>query len=207
MEDQEGKELLVNDDDNNNNVEDEGTVLENDGLVVTGPTMVLQGMEAPQDFQATLRPYQRQALWWMTQREEQRELEESSKQQLELLEELVQSNTNTLSTNNNNNNHKGTSAPIHCECGPVQVDISQIPAPAVNDEGGQPPDMKHPLWERRFLTNAAHTEARSFYVQPLFGAAMASPPEPPRPCRGGILADSMGLVRLFLSVLFTSFDR
>ena len=176
--------------------EEETTAIENDGLV-TGPTM-LQEMDAPIDFKATLRPYQRQALWWMTQREEQQELEDSSRQQLELLEELVQS-SNPLSTKNNNKST--SSAPIHCECGPVQVDTTQIPAPAVSDPEGKHPDMKHPLWERRFLANSSNTEARSFYFQPLFGAAMASPPDPPRPCRGGILADSMGLVRLLFQVL------
>jgi SNF2 family DNA or RNA helicase len=163
--------------------DEEEAEIKTDGLV-TRPT-ILQGMDTPDDFRATLRPYQRQALWWMTQREAQQELEDSSKQQLELLEELVQSTPLPC---------RHTSSPIHCECGPVQVDTSQTQAPAVVSDDERSPDMKHPLWERRFLTNPSKTKALSFYVQPLFGAAMAGPPEPPRACRGGILADSMGLV-------------
>ena len=37
----------------------------------------LQELEAPETFKVRLRPYQREALWWMTQREAQEELEES----------------------------------------------------------------------------------------------------------------------------------
>jgi SNF2 family DNA or RNA helicase len=176
-------------------VADDEAAIENDGLVT--PQAILQEMDAPPDFKATLRPYQRQALWWMTQREAQNELEDSTKQQLELLEELVQKSTggaSSRSVSSLSTNHMSSSSPIHCECGPVQVDTSQIPAPAVGDPESNP-DMKHPLWERRFLTNPSKSKALSFYVQPLFGAAMACPPEPPRACRGGILADSMGLVR------------
>jgi len=164
---------------------------DNDGLMSVQQTR-LDEMDAPIEFKATLRPYQRQALWWMTQREAQEELEESSKQQLQLLEELVQANSPTMS--NSPISSAGSAPPIHCECGPVQVDVTQISAPAFDDLDSNP-EMKHPLWERRFLTNSTKTVARSFYVQPLFGCAMAIPPEPPRACRGGILADSMGLVR------------
>lgn len=151
----------------------------------------LNEMPAPTEFKVQLRPYQRQALWWMTQREAQNQLEGSSRQQLDLLEELVQT-SRSQSTISRKTSSSSTAPPIQCECGPVMVDISRIPSPAVVDNGCNP-DLTHPLWQRRYLTNFTKTKAISFYVQPIFGAAMASPPPPPKPCRGGILADSMGL--------------
>ena len=188
-------------------------------VIVSAP---LQEMEAPTDgsFKASLRPYQRQALWWMTQREAQMESEESSRQQLELLEELLQStslSSSSSSSSSSSCHSSTTSSPpkssIHCECGPVRVDTSNNPAPPIMDvlhpsPTMAHPDLKHPLWERRYLTNASKTKAASFYVQPIFGAAVASPPPPPRPCRGGILADSMGLGKtvMLLALIQSSVD-
>lgn len=186
--DDDEKEVIVDDtEDYDPKAEEENAVEKNDGLVTRHA--IMDGMDAPPNFKATLRPYQRQALWWMTQREAQEELEESSKEQLELLEDLVQNVANQSSPSQVPAAFRGA---IHCECGPVQVDSTRVMAPAVNDLCANP-EIKHPLWERRYLSNPSKTKALSFYVQPIFGAAMASPPEPPRACRGGFLGDSMGL--------------
>jgi SNF2 family DNA or RNA helicase len=203
----EEEQVLMEDNEDYNPADDEEKAMDNalakDIVVANNNSAVLElkELEAPADFKVTLRPYQRQALWWMTQREGQEELEDSSRQQLELLEELVQSTSSTTNTPQPTTSSVSSTTPIHCECGPVQVDTTSIQAPAVldalhynGDESSRSnPDLKHPLWERRYLTDSSQTKALSFYVQPLFGAAMATPPPPPRPCRGGILADSMGL--------------
>ncbi len=181
--DESGDELLEDNEDYN--PADEEANQKAPDLVPVETTVELQEMNAPANFKVQLRPYQQQALWWMTQREAQEELDESSRQQLELLEELLESSPASI--------FSSVSTPIQCDCGPVQVDTTCSPAPPVVDNGANP-DLKHPLWERRYLTDGpTQTKAVSFYVQPLFCAAMASPPPPPRPCRGGILADSMGL--------------
>jgi SNF2 family DNA or RNA helicase len=163
----------------------------------TTPAMSqLPELEAPKEFKVPLRPYQRQALWWMTQREAQEELEESSRQQLQLLQELAAATSSSSSTLQHNRPPSSKSRPsIHCDCGPVLVDQDPekgVQAPSVVDNGTNP-NLNHPLWERRYLTDRDRSQALSFYVQPLFGMALPSPPPPPTPCRGGILADSMGL--------------
>jgi hypothetical protein len=189
-------EELLDDDDDDTMLEHEEKVPEWARLEATTTQPYLQEMDAPADFKAQLRPYQRQALWWMTQRESQTELEEWSQQQLQLLKDLASDTTDTdvnvtTQPHTSNNNHN-----IHCDCGPVTVHININAAtatefaPAVVDNGTSP-SLTHPLWERRYLANHDRTKAMSFYVQPLFGMAMASPPPPPQPCRGGILADSM----------------
>ena len=70
--------------------------------------------------------------------------------------------------------------------------------------------VQHPLWQRRFLTTDGLNAAVCFYVNEVLGVASSQPPNPPRQCVGGILADSMvsaqGL-RVFNSVLiFMSSD-
>ena len=149
-------------------------------------TRCLQELDAPEGFKAQLRPYQRQALWWLTQRESHNELEESSQQQLELLQELTSA---TATNHRHQQQHTTTPGKIECDCGPVHIG-DRVDAPAVVDNGTNP-QLSHPLWHRRYLTNADRSRAKSFYVQPLFGMATSSPPPPPMPCRGGILADSM----------------
>ena len=154
-----------------------------------------QEMDAPKEFKPQLRPYQKQALWWMTQRESQTELEEWSRHQLQLLQELATSSSSSSTSSSSSSSDVEILPPpqkVHCDCGPVYVDASAISAPAVTDNGTSP-DLNHPLWERRYLASPDRDQALSFYVQPLFGMAVASPPPPPQPCRGGILADAMGL--------------
>jgi len=59
--------------------------------------------------------------------------------------------------------------------------------------GAACPPARHPLWHRRFLADEGLDAAVSFYVNEVLGVGSAEPPNPPRECRGGILADAMGL--------------
>jgi SNF2 family DNA or RNA helicase len=144
--------------------------------------------EPPEEFRCQLRPYQKKALWWMMQRERVEENEQAIRQQLQVLRDLVSSNTKQSETLTSNSDISS----IQCECGPVLVNLQECQAPPITDNGTCA-HLSHPLWERRFLCSGDQKRALSFYIQPLFGLAVASPPIPPQTCRGGILADSMGL--------------
>ncbi|KAL3904003.1 MAG: hypothetical protein SGARI_005126, partial [Bacillariaceae sp.] len=156
-----------------------------------------------------LRPYQKEALHWMTKREEDAS-QEMQTHQLELLQELAQSGSNEKPAAPSDTHFVDPSQPpIHCECGPVKVDPDRMNSPTVaslpvgyfvdqmedlSDSSSHTDELlAHPLWERRFLCNASKTQAISFFVQPFFRKASAAPPAPPTSCRGGILADAMGL--------------
>ncbi|KAL3928679.1 MAG: hypothetical protein SGARI_004963, partial [Bacillariaceae sp.] len=161
-----------------------------------------------------LRPYQREALYWMAKREQEAS-EESKSHELSLLNELAQAGSTSSATTSNV--ATAAQAPIHCECGPVIVDSNQIsttPAAFMMDEpvvhhvedltsDSSPSELEHPLWEKRYLCNASKTQAISFFVQPFFRKASASPPAPPTPCRGGILADAvvLGKTVMLLSLM------
>jgi hypothetical protein len=147
----------------------------------------LPEMDAPKSLKADLRPYQRQALYWMMQREEDSISSKDLKDQLKLLAELAPDKSSATSLSPPANKS------IHCECGPVLVS-KEATAKSPSVDGGNPESaqVSHPLWERRYIASHEMTETSSFYVQPLFGAATSSPPPPPKACRGGILADSMG---------------
>ena len=151
-----------------------------------------------------LRPYQKRSLYWMTQREKM--FGSGRNKLVRLLRELA--NESSKMTNTGSKEDKevcvlGSRKKISCDCGPVVVDTNLINAPSVsktfatdnsdNDNlFAKDQELDHPLWERRFLCNEKRMEALSFYVQPTFRNAAAEPPPPPLPCRGGILADSMG---------------
>ena len=98
--------------------------------------------------------------------------------------------------------HFGNPKTITCECGPVLVS-DEMAAKSVTIHGDVDP-VQHPLWQRRFLTTDGLNAAVCFYVNEVLGVASSQPPNPPRQCVGGILADSMvsaqGL-RVFNSVL------
>lgn len=144
-----------------------------------------QEADPPDDFGCELRQYQKEALWRMMLQEQLGENEEATKIQLEVLRDLVSSNSKKSVINTSNSG-------IQCDCGPVLVKLEDCQAPAIEDNGSCA-HLNHPLWERRFLCSADRQRAVSFYVQPLFGLAVASTPSPPRTCRGGILADAMGM--------------
>jgi DNA repair protein RAD5 len=137
------------------------------------------------------------------------------REQLQLLTELAETAAGTAGSMSRSaycsSGEQQLQNPITCDCGPVLIDPEKISAPAVglvsdtvlrnpttkiatasiND--GDSDDLTHPLWEKRYLCNATRTQTISFFVHPFFRKAVAVPPSPPKPCRGGILADSMGL--------------
>jgi SNF2 family DNA or RNA helicase len=191
-------------------------------------------METPDGMKVELRPYQKQALYWMVEREQSPDLNlrtddnrsERMKtwkvEQIQLLKELAQSSDapaegQIQSDVYQQRSPKQNEHPIACECGPVRIDTDRVEAPSVVDmiEGTassrsySSPSLAHPLWERRYLTNASLTNAYSFFVQPFLGKAMASPPPPPVPCRGGIIADEMGLGKtvMILALLQSSKNK
>ena len=87
---------------------------------------------------------------------------------------------------------------IVCDIGPVVVTEEGQKKSTTLD--GQVNPVNHPLWKRRFLAEPDLSRSVSFYVNELLGVATYRPPEPPKPCSGGILGDAMGLVRTVLVI-------
>jgi SNF2 family DNA or RNA helicase len=131
-----------------------------------------------------LRPYQRQALYWMLQRENENKDRKELEKELTLLAELSRNKSHQLVMD-------PPKQAIVCEVGPVRVSQSMAQKSCTIDGVENP--VNHPLWQRRFLASADKTRAISFYVNELLGTASSRPPNPPRQCAGGILADAMGL--------------
>jgi hypothetical protein len=167
-------------------------------------------MESPQGLKVELRPYQKQALHWMTQ-QEATVGNHWKNDQWQLLKELAQMASKKYPSKDNST-PRLSGWDIYCDCGPVLVDVSSVSAPPVasvpstyfDNPNAELSTMTkpnsndhdtHPLWERHFLCNGTKSQAVSFFVQPFFRKATSIPPPVPSPCRGGILADSMGLVR------------
>ena len=163
-------------------------------------------METPIGFRKgiQLRPYQKESLYWMVHRE--KNLGSGTNKLVQLLQEIASESLTKATGSTEHNDVCVLESPngISCDCGPVRVDTNQVDAPSVSrafsidnvhrgDVAADNHELDHPLWERRFLCNEQRTKALSFYVQPTFRNAAASPPLQPVPCRGGILADSMGL--------------
>lgn len=152
--------------------------------------MTLPEATDPKGFKdVSLRPYQRQALHWMMKREQQGESREELEKQLTLLSELATNQKPRASTSHNDNMPSGKE--IVCDCGPVLV--SQAARKRSKTVDGQVDPVNHALWQRRYLASEHLNESISFYVSELLGVATHRPPDPPKPCSGGILADSMGL--------------
>jgi SNF2 family DNA or RNA helicase len=148
----------------------------------SGHGKALAECDGPKGLNVQLRPYQRQALQWMTEREAESDSQELT-EQLELLAELSPNRAVAKSPPGDTR--------IHCECGPVVV--ADEVASTCTTVSGETKTASHPLWEKRYLASHDLSVAKCFYVQPLFGVGTSHPPRPPQPCRGGILADSMGL--------------
>ena len=148
--------------------------------------------------------YQRQALYWMLHREAGASSEETS-DELEFLASLV---TDTMPNGKRNiasaqisNTNDDT---ILCECGSVTASKSIILASKTLN--GFEYKTHHPLWQRRILASPDLRFVVSFFVNDLLKVASINPPNSPTPCRGGILADAMGLGKtvMILSLLSKS---
>lgn len=133
-----------------------------------------------------LRAYQRQALHWMMQRESGSDNREELEKELSLLAELSRNASSRPRVPN-----EPVKEDIVCEVGPVRVSLSMALKSRTIDGVENP--VNHPLWKRRFLASEDKKTAISFYVNELLGTASSKPPNPPRHCIGGILADAMGL--------------
>lgn len=174
-----------NEDDDDEVPDDQSTA-----KVTSDTGLNLAEADQPEGFtNVTLRPYQKQALHWMWQRETAGETQEEVQGRLELLSEMAGVTKKTkLETSDTKEN-------IVCDCGPVQVATEFRPSV-----------IHHPLWTCRFLASPSMTEVKPFYVHELLGVATITPPRPPRPCSGGILADAMGLGKtvMLLALLLKS---
>ena len=160
--------------------------LTNQILSSTKP-VILQQESDPIGFQSKLRPYQKQALFWMMEREK---LSNSLDMQDDVWSELFNNNNtnqnpNILKPNNQNKNA------IVCDCGPVMISHN-VKCTTID---GVPCQNKtsHSLWQARFLHCETSNQVKVFYVNELTQAVSLQSPNPLQSCRGGILADAMGL--------------
>ncbi len=58
--------------------------------------------------------------------------------------------------------------------------------------------IHHPLWKWRFLATNGRGWVNLLYINKLLRIILASPPDPPRWCMGGILTDEMVLSKTFI---------
>lgn len=147
-----------------------------------------------------LRPYQRQALYWMMERESGGEKREELEKELSLLAELSRN-----ASSRRFQPVEPVEEGIVCEVGPVRVSQSMANQSRTIDGVLNP--VNHPLWQRRFLASDDRENIFSFYVNELLGVASSKPPNPPRQCAGGILADSMGLGKTVMLMALVMLDK
>lgn len=153
-------------------------------------------MDDPAGFadHVSLRPYQKQALFFMMKRESAGESREEIEQQLQLLQELSseqQKKQKGSASSSSMEDFVVQTKEIVCDIGPVVVtEEGQKKATTLD---GEINPVNHPLWKRRYLAETDLSRSICFYVNELLGVATYKPPEPPTPCSGGCLADAMGL--------------
>ena len=210
----------------------------------------------------SLRPYQRQALYWMRKREQKEQSQLELQKQWMLLSELttttrrrtcpvqeeqLDDHHHARQQDDEDKENPGTlllwkttrNQHVSCDCSPVLVTPQgkrtartldgqllystrhHCPEDEDRDEDDHQhdylddPDDHHPLWKTRYLTTCQRDTVYVFYVNELLGVATCQKPTPPKPCRGGILADDMyvlcfgfgGGAFLFFFVLFFCFRR
>ena len=145
----------------------------------------------PDGLAVTLRPYQRQALYWMWKRETDPSNRLVVEAELKLLSELAGNKAPNRSLHGSGIDGNHQKADVSCECGPVLVSDAAAAKSTTIDGDINP--VTHPLWQRRFLASDNMRATVSFYVNELLGVASARSPNPPKQCVGGIEADAMGL--------------
>ena len=144
----------------------------------------------------SLRPYQKQALYFMIQRETVGMTREQLDDQLQLLNELSQDAPDE--TNRIRRPHApwtttatGSSLEMTCDCGPVRLTEDGRLKSRTLDGDMNP--IVHPLWQHRYLASPDMRQSITVFVSELFGIVTHVPPRTPQHCSGGILADAMGL--------------
>ena len=193
--------------DDGGDAEESEEVNELNQLVVNGdgkPLKSLPELSDPTGFKTdvVLRPYQRQALHFMCQREgchiegemDNKSAGQGEEDEMALLAELAGQIRDGQSSMPPSGDE-----PVTCDCGPVLVDetIASSASPVCNH--GQTGTFNgkafvhHPLWKRRYLATDDLRTVYSFFVNELLGVASATPPNAPEAAVGGILADAMGL--------------
>lgn len=177
------EEPLANEDEFHANDTEEQTAIANNVLGQGGNEGLPEARDPNGLRGITLRPYQRQALYWMTKREKEPSSRAIVERELELLSELTKSNKKQRVYN--------TALEVSCEdSGPIRV--SEIGAQRSKTLDGVVNPLNHPLWDRRYLA-VGDSQAVCFFVNELIGIATAVAPSPPRQCVGGVLGDAMGM--------------
>jgi SNF2 family DNA or RNA helicase len=149
-----------------------------------------------QQYNISLRPYQKQALFFMLQRENDGMTREQLDDQLQILNELMDQQQNDkkyLSSSYRSDQLLLTtgSNDVICDCGPVLVtEKGQQKSRTVC---GEINPIGHPLWQRRYLATSDMNHSITVFVNELLGVVTHVAPQAPKHCSGGILADAMGL--------------
>jgi hypothetical protein len=154
-----------------------------DALGLTGVAVLGEAVDPPGLTEGiSLRPYQRQALFFLDQRETIGSDRDQVEEQLGLLRELSEMTKSAQSLPDSPRGQK-VGAPVSCDCGPVRV----LQPDATKTLDGDVNPVNHPLWKRRYLAAPSLDKGYVFYVNELLGVALHRPPPPPTPCSGGIL--------------------
>jgi len=200
--------------------EEELMVEESDAPQVLGDvtaTSLDDGLETPTDMKqkgVELKCYQKQALHWMTTREDAALTEDDGLGGLlkELLEDGGEGRTALVSDSREPTGNMR----VECDCGPVTLQPSTNSSVTFLTPNLQPFPLSdtqkvsphlHPLWQRGYFTNPAMDSVLAYYVNPFLQTASLTHPHPPQSARGGILADSMGLGKTIMLLALISSSR
>jgi SNF2 family DNA or RNA helicase len=142
----------------------------------------------------SLRSYQRQALYWMLQRERDEDgTSDGLKKQTELLSELLSTPSSTTNSSRVSLNDDESVVIDQRGQSPGPVKVTRTEALQSTTIQGKSNQIVHPLWQTRYLWDKSKNLLHSFYVNELMQTATCVPPNPPKQCVGGLLCDAMGL--------------